>query len=222
MQSPRDSDGGGDPGTVQADGTGFAGISPDGNAPMFTTRCDAGQTWNCTTCTGSSLSFSWNNGNTSGYTDTLALNTATGAANTETIVAADSDSDAGGTQPHFAAQYCDQLDENGHADWYLPAQNELLVIYNGKAATGNFNSGGRYWSSTQAGTNGAREQVFSDGSQQSTVKHGAFLVRCVRKGNLEVCSSPTGREGALHYNGDNSVLQYCDGKNWRAIGKIRL
>jgi 6-phosphogluconolactonase (cycloisomerase 2 family) len=33
------------------------------------------------------------------------------------------------------------------------------------------------------------------------------------------CSSPTGKEGTLVYNIDYHVLQYCDGRQWRSIGK---
>lgn len=33
------------------------------------------------------------------------------------------------------------------------------------------------------------------------------------------CSVPDGYEGELRYNGDNHLLQYCDGTSWQAIGK---
>jgi hypothetical protein len=49
-------------GTVCADGTIYAGLSPDTGAKMFTTRCDYGQTWNGSACTGTRLPQNWNNG----------------------------------------------------------------------------------------------------------------------------------------------------------------
>lgn len=33
------------------------------------------------------------------------------------------------------------------------------------------------------------------------------------------CSGPAGNRGDIIYNDDHNVLQYCDGANWRAIGK---
>ncbi len=33
------------------------------------------------------------------------------------------------------------------------------------------------------------------------------------------CSGPVGDRGDILYNADHNVLQYCDGANWRAIGK---
>jgi hypothetical protein len=37
--------------------------------------------------------------------------------------------------------------------------------------------------------------------------------------NSAVCSGPAKQEGAILYNGDHHVLQYCDGLSWRSIGK---
>jgi hypothetical protein len=39
------------------------------------------------------------------------------------------------------------------------------------------------------------------------------------QGSTCTCSSPTGKEGTILYNSANAVMQYCDGVNWRSIGK---
>ena len=39
-------------GWLCSDGTVYAGISPDGNKAMYVARCDNGQTWNGSTCSG--------------------------------------------------------------------------------------------------------------------------------------------------------------------------
>ena len=66
---------------------------------------------------------------------------------------------------------------------YLPARNELSVIYTNKSAIGNFNSGLQfYWSSSEAGTNiDAWRQAFNDGYQYTKTKSSSYNVRCARK-----------------------------------------
>ena len=34
-----------------------------------------------------------------------------------------------------------------------------------------------------------------------------------------VCSSPTAPEGRMIYNDDHAVMQYCNGKDWVAVGR---
>lgn len=172
------------PGTVCADGTVFAGMSPDGNVKMYTTRCDEGESWSGAACTGARVSLPWNNGNGSGYVDTPTNNTIAGQANTAALDGLDSDSVTSGTQLHQAAQRCADLSLNGNTDWYLPAEQELNVIYINIGAIGNFNndSGIHYWSSTETNSDRARRQRFSDGNWD-TVNKSSMLnhVRCVRR-----------------------------------------
>ena len=164
-------------GTVCADGTLYAGLSPDGNNKMFTTRCDLGQTWDGTNCTGSRTSLQWNNG-TGNWTTTGYSSNATGKSNSAGIAAL---VDAG--SPHMAAQTCESLNLNGKTDWYLPALQELNVLYTSKAVIRNFDtSGAVYWSSTESNNNTlASNERFSDGYQASYSKLNAYLVRCVRR-----------------------------------------
>lgn len=166
-------------GTVCADGTVYAGMSPDaGYVKMYVSRCDAGMSWNGSSCSGTRFALSWNNGiydppwTTTGY-----MNTNTGRANTTGLAAL---SDAG--SPYLAAQFCENLDLNGHTDWYLPAKNELAVIYDGKDIIANFNTSGTYyWSSSEGSYVNAWRQRFSDGAQTSYDKTGAYAARCARR-----------------------------------------
>jgi hypothetical protein len=163
-------------GTGCSDGTVYAGQSADGNVKMYVTRCNAGQTWNSgtSTCDGSAWTLNWNNGTTN-WTDTGYYSANTGRANTTGLAAL---ADAG--SPHNAAQYCENLDEDGHTDWYLPAKNELATIYGGKAAIGNFINDW-YWTSTENYTDDAWSHDFTDGSQSLSTKSNALYVRCARR-----------------------------------------
>lgn len=163
-------------GTVCADGTIYAGLSLDGNVKMFTTRCDHGQTWNGSACTGSRSSQSWNNG-TSNWTSTGRTSAVTGKANSSylnTLV------DAGSA--YNAADVCENLSLNGYTDWYLPALNELNILYQNKATIRNFDTSGvSYWSSTEINSYDVWLQRFSDGNQLNFYKNNSHWVRCVRR-----------------------------------------
>lgn len=161
------------PGAICGDGSVFAGLTPDGNVPMYTTPADAGL-------------FAWNDGNPTGYTTTNQTSTVTGQANTAALIGIDSNGDVGGVQPHRAAQHCADLMAHGQSDWYLPARDELNVLWVNRAAIGGFDLSGSYpagWyrSSSENGNTNARLQNFGDGSQFSIWKDDAMSVRCVRK-----------------------------------------
>lgn len=98
--------------------------------------------------------------------------------------------------PFVAANYCNDLDAHGHTDWYLPAQDELNVLYVNLASDGagdvtpgnSFGftrtgewTAGWYWSSSEQNSFGANLQNFSNGVQGNTNKTPAFAVRCVRR-----------------------------------------
>ena len=178
-------------GTVCADGSVYAGISPDGNVPMYVTRCDYNMTWNGSACINSRQGITWNAGNSSNYVDTALNNCSSvpacdisGETNTTTLAAADSDNGTGGMQPHAAAKYCDDLTVHGNSDWYLPSAPELNVIYGNKTAIGQFDiSGSNYWSSSERENDVAWYQRFSDGYQNggAYTKNYGYLVRCARR-----------------------------------------
>ena len=163
-------------GTVCADGTVYAGLSPDTGTAMYAQRCDLGQTWNGVSCTGSRSSLNWNNG-TGNWTMTGFSGSITGKSNSAGIAAL---SDAG--SPHEAAKNCENLSENGYTDWYLPALAELNVLYSNKGVIKNFDlTGNWYWSSTENGSPYAWRERFSDGSQYNPAKNVIHFVRCVRR-----------------------------------------
>jgi hypothetical protein len=181
------------PGATCNSGSIYAGLSPDGNVPMYTTPADAGQ-------------FTWNDG-TETWLDTAMQNCTTvspgaqascqtGEANTALLAALGT---TPSPAPYVAARHCDDLDAHGQTDWYLPSQDELNVLYenlvdqNGDnlpggplGSTFGFNvtgvyPAGWYWSSTETNSGGARPQRFNNGYQGNYAKNEGVSVRCVRK-----------------------------------------
>jgi hypothetical protein len=117
-------------GTVCTDGSVYAELSPDGNVRMYTQRCDVGMSWSGSACTGTRSTIVWSTGFT---IQTFYGSFVTGKANTAGLYPL-SNADS----PYTAAIDCHALNEDGHTDWYLPALNELNVMYTGAAAIGNF------------------------------------------------------------------------------------
>lgn len=182
----------GDEGQICSDGSVYAGVSPDGNRNMYVARCDIGMSWDGSNCTGTRSYLPWNNGNTSsGFTVTGITGTLTGAYNTSELITLDSDSGVGGIQQHQTAQACADLNVHGQTDWYHPANDELVVIYeNLYDGTPNDNlpnpvisgfSGGNYFASTEASTTNAYRRDFSSGSLNNINKGMTSPVRCARK-----------------------------------------
>ncbi|GAB6906288.1 exported hypothetical protein [Desulfosarcina cetonica] len=168
-------------GSLCADGTVYAGLT--GSDPFYVTRCDAGQTWGGSSCDGARSTYTWNDGATN-YTTTSVIDQQDGQTNTASLVTIDSNSSVAGTQPHAAAQYCNDLILHGHSDWYLPAKNELNTMYGNSATIDNFDEGGTYyyWSSSEYSTNYAWRQRFSDGAQSYYgSKNTSYAVRCARR-----------------------------------------
>ena len=129
------------------------------------------------TAAASETSQSWNNGTTN-WTVTGFTSTTDGLSNTAGLTAL---ADAGA--PYNAAAHCDGLAAHGHSDWYLPAQDELDLFWNGGApVAGVLTDGSWYWSSTESGTLHARIQRFSLGHQNGSLKDSMRPIRCVRRG----------------------------------------
>ncbi len=123
-----------------------------------------------------------------------AQNLTDGARNTAGII-------AGCAERPIAASVCSDLDFGGYDDWYLPARNQLLAIWDAcEGAESNecmnaaINKGDYasswvnltvfdYWSSTEAYPNKAKFVSMYDGSNQSILNHNKdskLYVRCVR------------------------------------------
>ncbi|MFH1158877.1 MAG: hypothetical protein V1721_08410, partial [Pseudomonadota bacterium] len=69
---------------------------------------------------------------------------------------------------------------------YLPAKNELNVLWTNRVAIGGFNltgsyPAGYYWSSSEYNISNSWNQRFSVGSQHFSNKTSALSVRCVRR-----------------------------------------
>ncbi len=202
-------------GDLCPDGSVYAGLSPDGNVPMYTTPADQGV-------------IPWNNGNSSGYVTTSQTSATTGEANTTALIGLDSDSATGGTQPHLAAQTCADLTDHGQTDWYLPAKDELNVLYSNKVAIGGFNlSGlspaGYYRSSSESNNINAWYQRFSTGVQNFNQKQAGLSVRCVRKERPQPTSIvPVGLVGhwRLDETSGTTAIDYASSNNGTMQGGL--
>jgi len=203
-----------DPGTVVPDGSVYAGLSPDGNVPMYVTRCDAGMSWDGSACTGMRSGISWNNGtdygspyDCSNWGCTGTTSVTTGKSNTATIAGL-----MGLGSPHQAAKYCQDLVEDGKTDWYLPARDELNVLYTNRVAIGGFDLSGSYplgyyWASSETNLYyAAWAQRFSNAYQHDTSKYYGLSVRCARTDTVAELGMtvPQGDPAAMDITGGSS------------------
>lgn len=124
---------------------------------------------------GQNNSLQWK---TSNNTTAGTASVTNGPANLAGMVAA-------GIALHPAGQFCNNLTIGGFTDWYLPAKDELNVIYTNRTAI----SGGDAidmdatwcWSSSEYTASHAWSQRFSDGGANFLVKASIFRVRAVRR-----------------------------------------
>ena len=202
-------------GDVCADGTVYAGLTPDGRNYMMTTAADLPGT------------YTWNGGLTppdfspmeAVYGTCLEDNDIgegetciTGERNTAFLATA-VDPDG----PYVAAQACANLVANGYSDWYLPSQVELyaLALYSG--LIGGFSTN-EYWSSSETYLFGYTHVIdFSPVSPDILPVELDREVRCVR---IAGCEGPVGKPGEIVFNADHRVLQYCDGFVWHGLGDV--
>jgi hypothetical protein len=163
-------------GYVCPDGSVFAGFSQGSSyVPIFTTRCEAGRTWNGTACSGTATQFTWGSSGVARGTSNLT----NGQADTALLASF-------GATAHPAAAYCDSLTMHGHSDWYLPSPVEAENYYTFNAAIGNW---------TQAYYLTSMESVFNPQTHVVTVRANpddghldtqaktitTFYVRCMRR-----------------------------------------
>ena len=95
-----------------------------------------------------------------------------------------------------AAKLCLDSTNNSQTDWYLPAIDELILLWQNRfnvnrTLSGNSSHGSisgatqigynYYWSSTEGASSTAWNFFFSDGDARNTNKSNSFYVRAVRK-----------------------------------------
>lgn len=155
------------PGSPCNDGTIYAGLSPDGNLPMFTTPEDNQLSGPPHMHWGSyGISRGVTNGNT-------------GRSNTNTLAGF-------GAAAHPVAHYCNTLTAHGRSDWYLPSRYELHQIMQNADAIGNFidQTSLWYWSSTEFNSDHAYINKPTLNPNAYTGKSDTNpRSRCVRKGS---------------------------------------
>lgn len=93
--------------------------------------------------------------------------------------------DATNNTTHPAAYYCGTSMDGvgGVSDWYLPAKDELNMVYASGGVVGGF-CRSYYWSSTESSATYSWYQDFSDGTQDSYGKGSTYYVRPVRRLSL--------------------------------------
>ena len=145
---------------LQAGDPGYVS-SEETHGLIATTASLSGILWGC-----------WN-GPTTG-----AVGTAIGTGQTNTTAIVNTCS-----TPGIAARLCNDLDEGGHSDWYLPSKDELNKLYLNRAAIGGFTGTSMLHLSSSEGGSSAWIQNFGTtdpGYQYPGNKYTAGYVRCVR------------------------------------------
>jgi prepilin-type N-terminal cleavage/methylation domain-containing protein len=83
-----------------------------------------------------------------------------------------------------AAKLCNDLTLNEHNDWYLPARDELSILYNNRDDIGGFTDSD-YWSSTEYTSGDVSTEAFYTrfyaGGDYRYDKYYDYRVRCVRR-----------------------------------------
>jgi hypothetical protein len=92
-----------------------------------------------------------------------------------------------GASAHPAANFCNSLTIGGNNDWYLPAKDELDLLYTNHVALESAGAGtfedDPYWSSTEYSDHGyyAWRQNFRNGSPWQYAKGSTYYVRAIRR-----------------------------------------
>jgi trimeric autotransporter adhesin len=146
----------------------------------FTTpgNCVAGTPYTCNGAT-DTVTKKWaNNSGTTAYgVTTGASDPLYGKTQADMLAANYTDTEA--------AKFCADINTSGgyagQTDWYLPARQELNLIYQNSPNIGGFVYSSSYWSSTETGTTSAWYFYFTNGYILNASKTGAYYVRCVRR-----------------------------------------
>ena len=95
-----------------------------------------------------------------------------------------------------AKEYCEDLDEGGFDDWWLPSEDELTSIVDTSRSTGRMIQKGfiyfkprYYWTGTTYAWNAPHAWAisFKDSYSMSIEKHNQLHARCVRCSDFKLC-----------------------------------
>lgn len=114
----------------------------------------------------------WYNGS---FVTTGATSTIDGSANTNLIINVQ-----GLGMGTYAARICREYNGGGFTDWFLPAKDQLNILYSQKIVVGGFTSSANYWSSTEYDSDLAWLQYFLNGIQFFFNKSSWNNVRAIR------------------------------------------
>jgi hypothetical protein len=199
----------------------YIGDSPLDGAPLYTTRCDLGRTWNGQSCEGDPDKNCWDDCSGSAI-DTNITRTSDaydGHFNTAALSVFDMGS-GGGVQTSVAMNACRSLNIHGHTDWYVPSLNEMMLMRTAHTQIGDFDRTGYptafYHVASEEDNAFATLMSFYDGETlASTLKqYGSYmLTRCIRKGAANAEAAPTGCAAAgnscsdgTKYAGDHPLM----------------
>ncbi len=82
---------------------------------------------------------------------------------------------------HPAAKYCADMVYWWYDDWFLPAKDELNLLYTNRDAIWGFSTYSTYWSSTQQSDTSVWSKAFYNVSQGYAYKFNTYLLRCIHK-----------------------------------------
>ena len=104
---------------------------------------------------------------------------------TDTVNAEDADDGRNNTGTfdagHPVSFACQGLQSGGYADWYLPAVNELVALFNNKSSVTGI-ADDDYWSSTEDATvTDAQEVDMQNGNVGTSGKMNLRVSRCIRR-----------------------------------------
>jgi len=147
---------------------------------------------------GESNSLAWK---TSQSTTTGTTSINDGLANTNAMIAA-------GAEAHPAANFCNNLSINGYSDWYLPAKDELEILYRYLKPTTNANN-------TSSGANTSSVPTTSNYTSGSPAQTSVTIFRT---GNSEAFTSNY-YWASTEYSSTRGWIQYFTDGNQNNLGK---
>lgn len=160
------------PGTACANGSIYAGLSPDGNVPMYMMAANgpAG-----TYAWGPSVDAATVANCTGAYT---GLTCRSGKANSAALAALGAS--------YAMATYCENLappdaQAHGRSDWYLPSKDEYQVLFSLGAQPANGFTNAAYYSSSENSSTATLSVNMNSGALALSNKSFAGPVRCVRR-----------------------------------------